>query len=337
VARISSATSKPKIPTGYSSILSIRDTQIAIKDIKNIFQNAIESKLNLTRVSAPMLVFSDSGLNDTLSADSERPIFFDVPNIGREAEVVQSLAKWKRAALKEYGFKVGEGIYADMNAIRRNEELDNIHSIYVDQWDWERIITYEERSIQTLIQTAKCFYDAIIELQNKMVSKFPKLTCYLPDNITEISTNELISTYPNLSEKEREYEICRKYGAVFLTQIGDEYGVRAPDYDDWSMNGDILFYYPVLDCAMEISSMGVRVDAEALRLQTKKLGCEEILISPYHQSVLGKHFPYTMGGGLGQSRLCMFLLGKAHIGEVQASIWSEEMLETSKQAGIHFL
>jgi len=331
-----------QIPTGYYPILSIRDTQIAIKLLKNYFQDALEEKLSLMRVSAPMLVFSDSGLNDGLSSP-EQPVLFDVPNIGRKVEIVYSLAKWKRYALDQYGFKIGEGLFTDMNAVRPEEELDNIHSIYVDQWDWERIIMREERSIETLVQTAKRLYDILKELERKIVERFPKLECYLPKNFKVISTQELIDAYPGLSEKEREYEISRKYKAVFLTQIGDvanngeKHGARAPDYDDWTMNGDLILYYPVLDCAMEITSMGVRVDADSLRSQAQKAGCKEILELPYHRAVLDELLPYTIGGGLGQSRICMFLLNKAHIGEVHVSPWSQETMDACVRAGIPLL
>ena len=330
------------LPARYSPILSIRETQEAIKYIKDLFGSLLSESLNLTRVSASMFVLTDSGLNDNLSG-SERPVRFDVPSIGGDVEIVHSLAKWKRTTLKNHGFLTGEGIYTDMNAIRRDEILSNTHSIYVDQWDWERVITSEERTMETLEKTAKLIFWIFKELESKMLCRFPKLKSYLPDNLKIISTQELLDIYPTLSGKERENEICREYGAVFLTQIGDilsngeKHDSRAPDYDDWKMNGDLLFYYPVLDCALELSSMGIRVDAKSLESQMIKVGLEKNLSLPYHHAVLNDELPYTIGGGIGQSRMCMFLLGKAHIGEVQSSIWSKEMLEECKRQGIVLL
>ena len=329
------------IPNNYKSNLSIRETNEAIKYIKDLFEATLARALQLTRVSAPMFVYPESGLNDNLSG-SERPVNFSVPAAGGRVEVVHSLAKWKRQALKQYGFNPGEGLYTDMNAIRRDDVLDNTHSIYVDQWDWEKIITPAERSVNTLIEIVSLIYNAFKHVEELVCKKYAWAPT-LPENITFITTGELAKAYPNLSPDEREKAICKAHGAVFLMQIGDKignepsHGDRAPDYDDWALNGDIIFYYPLLDCAFEVSSMGVRVDAKTLREQVKKAGCEERLALPFHQAVLNDELPLTVGGGLGQSRICMFLLNKAHIGEVQAAIWSKETENVCAEAGIHLL
>ena len=330
------------IPDGYKPILSIHDTQAAIKYIRDSVHDTLENTFNLVRISAALFVSPTSGENDNLSG-IERPVSFHVPSINKHLEIVHSLAKWKRVALERYGFEPGQGLYTEMNAIRRDEELDNIHSIYVDQWDWERIITKEERSLETLVNDARQIFDTLKIIEKDIANTFGEVKQYLPDELKILSAQELYDAYPGLSEKEREDAICRKHGAVFLTQIGDElrcgerHGTRAPDYDDWTMNGDLLFYYPVLDCALEISSMGIRVDADTLLSQLAKSSSEEKLELDYHRAVCENRLPYTIGGGLGQSRICMFLLDKAHIGEVQASIWHEETVLACEQAGIPLL
>lgn len=326
----------------YRPTMSVRETQSAIKFIRDFIHESFETSFNLERVSASMIVCPASGMNDNLSG-SERPVRFDAPGIGKDVEIVHSLAKWKRMALKQYGFKPGEGLYTEMNAIRRDEVLDNTHSIYVDQWDWERIITYEERTIDTLVRVATQLFDMLKELETNVAARFTNIKRYLPGSLTVLSAQELMDAYPGLGEKEREDAVCREHRAVFLTQIGDvhnngeRHGSRAPDYDDWTMNGDLLFYYPLLDSAFEISSMGVRVDAETLVAQVEKTNNRERLTLPYHRAVLEGQLPYTIGGGLGQSRICMFMLDKLHVGEVHASVWPEEMIEACSQAGISLL
>jgi len=330
------------IPENYVQVLGVRETQLAIKYIMDSFPKVLSEILNLTRISASLLVPTDSGFNDNLSG-SERPVRFNVPSLGKSVEVVHSLAKWKRVALQKYGFNVGEGIYTEMNAIRRDEELSNFHSIYVDQWDWERIITKEQRSMETLIQTAKNIYEICKQVSNELADRFPGLRREMPNKLKIISVQELINKYPSSTEKEREDAICREYGAVLLTQIGNDlpngiqHGSRAPDYDDWSMNGDLLLYYPVLDCSIEISSMGVRVDSKALVEQTKISKKINTLKLPYHQAIINDELPFTVGGGIGQSRIYMYMLNKAHIGEVQASIWPEEMIKNFENEGIYLL
>ena len=333
---------KLNIPPNYTPPQSTYDTQVAIRFIRGSIHETLEKSLNMMRVSAPLIVQSDTGLNDNLTG-VERPVRFDVPELGVDVEIVQSLAKWKRVALKRYGFKPGEGIYTEMNAIRRDDDIDNTHSIYVDQWDWERVITLEERSIDTLVKIAGQLFDMLKETENIVADKFPGIKRHLPSKLTVLSTRELFDLYPNMNANQREDAICRKHGAVFLTQIGDEltpgikHGDRSPDYDDWTMNGDLLFYYPVLDRAMEISSMGVRVDAAALKSQLTKANAEDRLSLPYHRMVLGGELPLTVGGGLGQSRICMFMLDRAHIGEVQVSVWPEDMVRECEAVGITLL
>ena len=330
------------IPKDYHSVLSIRETEHAIKEIKDLFQTTLAKGLHLTRVSAPLLVYPDTGLNDNLSG-WERPVAFDIPAANKNAEIIQSLAKWKRMALHRYGFSAGEGIYTDMNAIRRDDVLDNLHSVYVDQWDWEKVITPGERTMQTLEQIVRVIFHVFKTVESGISACYPQLEHYLPEKVTFISTQELADAYPGLTPKERENAICKEYKAVFISQIGDvnnhgeKHDDRAPDYDDWTLNGDLLFYYPVLECAFEVSSMGIRVDEQSLLSQIKKAGCEERLELPYHRAVLEKRLPYTVGGGLGQSRICMFLLGKAHIGEVHASIWPPEMEAQCETAQISLL
>ena len=322
--------------------LGVIETETAIKFIKDSFQTELARALGLTRVSAPLFVFPESGLNDNLSG-VEKPVRFKVKSVGKDAEVVQSLAKWKRLALKRYGFGVGEGLYTDMNAIRPDEDLDDLHSIYVDQWDWEMVITQEQRSLCFLKDIVRKIYGALRRTQQSLVGRFPGFEPWLPEEITFISTQELEDLMPDLTPREREDKIAEQYGAVFLIQIGGPlrsgapHDSRAPDYDDWSLNGDILIWYPVLGRAVELSSMGIRVDPQSLDAQLEVSGCEERKQFPFHKALLAGELPLTIGGGIGQSRICMVLLGKRHIGEVQASVWSDEMLDTLSSDGICLL
>ncbi len=333
--------SKLYIPNGYSSHLTVRQTELAIKKVKDFFERDLAIGLNLTRVSAPLFVESTSGLNDTLSG-VERPVDFSVFS-GERFEIVQSLAKWKRMALKQYDFKVGEGLYTDMNAIRRDEETDNIHSLFVDQWDWEKIITKEQRTIETLKKAVTNIYAAIRHTENYIVDDYNFIESFLPEDITFITTQELEDKYPELTPKEREYAASKEFGAIFLMQIGGKlrsgnmHDGRAPDYDDWTLNGDLIVYYPVLDIALELSSMGIRVDEEALDRQLKERGCEVRKSLPFHRALLAGQLPYTIGGGIGQSRICMFFLRKAHIGEVQSSFWPRDVVEKCEKHGIKLL
>ena len=331
------------IPEGYKPLLNLKETQIAIKQVKDFFQRELAAELNLKRVSAPLFVSPESGLNDNLNG-VERPVSFGVKEQNdKPFEIVHSLAKWKRLALKRYNFNVGEGLYTDMNAIRRDEDTDNIHSIFVDQWDWEKIIPEDARNEQTLRETVKAVYEALRVTEKYMANKYDYVECFLPEGITFVTTQELVDLYPGLSAKEREYEIVKKYGAVFLMQIGDilsngeKHDGRAPDYDDWKLNGDILVYYPVLDIALELSSMGIRVNAESLAEQLKKAGCEERAELPFQKALLNGELPQTIGGGIGQSRICMFFLRKAHIGEIQVSVWPDEIYDEAAAKGITIL
>ena len=330
------------IPEGYQSLLGLYDTQKAIGLIKTIFQEKLCMALHLKRVTAPLFVMQGSGLNDDLNG-VERPVSFDVPSLNEQAEVVHSLAKWKRYALYKYGFRPGQGIVTDMNAVRRDEELDNLHSIYVDQWDWERIIDKEERNVDTLKAIVNNVYQALMETEDYMAMQYDYIKKSLPEQITFVTTQELEDRYPDKTPKEREYEAVKEYGAIFLMQIGDKlasgepHDGRAPDYDDWSLNGDIIVYYPVLDMAFEISSMGIRVDEKALKEQLEKAGCPERENLPFQKEILEKKLPYTIGGGIGQSRICMFFLKKAHIGEVQASIWPDDVWEEASKKGLNIL
>lgn len=330
-------------PDGYTSKLDIRQTEVAIKQIKDFFQINLANELRLTRVSAPLFVFPDTGMNDNLNG-IERPVAFDVKSMDYcNVEIVHSLAKWKRWALKRYGFRLGEGLYTDMNAIRRDEDLDNLHSIYVDQWDWEIIIDERQRNMDTLKNTVMCIFDVFKETESYICSIYPKLSRLLPESIKFITTKELEEMYPNLSPKERENEITKKYKAVFLMQIGgklnsgERHDGRAPDYDDWNLNGDILFWYPLLNQAFEVSSMGIRVDKATLLSQLKESNCESRVNLQFHKAILNQSLPYTMGGGIGQSRICMYFLNKAHIGEVQASIWPLEMITALEKSNIILL
>ena len=331
------------IPKDYHSELNLHDTQIAIKTVKDFFQNLLSQRLNLSRVSAPLFVDPDSGLNDNLNG-VERPVTFDIKEQnGREAEVVQSLAKWKRYALKKYGFSYGEGLYTDMNAIRRDEITDNIHSIFVDQWDWEKIIKKDERTIATLMDTVKVVYKCLRKTEKYMAIQYDYIEEILPHDIFFVTTQELADMFPDNTPKEREYYIAKAKGAVCIMQIGDilengeRHDGRAPDYDDWSLNADIVVYYPVLDIALELSSMGIRVDKKALLSQLKKAGCEERKDLPFQKAIINEELPYTIGGGIGQSRICMFFLRKVHIGEVQSSLWPENMIAQCEENGIQLL
>ncbi|MBR6822798.1 MAG: aspartate--ammonia ligase [Clostridia bacterium] len=331
-----------RIPSGYRSMLSIYDTQRAIEYIKHIFQHYMKTKMNLKRVSAPLFVEENSGLNDNLNG-YERPVSFDIPDIPAEAQVVHSLAKWKRLALKRYDFYEGNGLYTDMNAIRRDEELDNLHSVYVDQWDWERVITAQDRNLDYLKNTVRTIVDAICDTNELLKEEFPLLHVKLDRNVFFITTQELEDMYPDKTPHEREDLITKEHHTVFLMQIGDKlksgkpHDGRAPDYDDWQLNGDILFYNEVLDSAFEISSMGIRVDKDSMISQLEKAGCMERKDLMFHKMLLDGELPLTIGGGIGQSRLCMLLMQCAHIGEVQAGIWKQEDIDLCEQNGIHLL
>ena len=331
------------IPKDYHSELNLHDTQIAIKTVKDFFQGILSLRLNLSRVSAPLFVDPKSGLNDNLNG-VERPVAFDIKEQdGRNAEVVQSLAKWKRYALHKYGFSHGEGLYTDMNAIRRDEATDNIHSIFVDQWDWEKIITREERTRETLEETVKTVYSCLRKTEKYMSIQYDYINEVLPKDIFFITTDELYEMFPDNTPKEREYYITKAKGAVCLLKIGDKlengepHDGRSPDYDDWSLNADILVYYPVLDIALELSSMGIRVDKDALLSQLEAAGCPERAKLPFQKAIIDEELPFTIGGGIGQSRICMFFLRKAHIGEVQSSLWPEDMVKACEEAGISLL
>ena len=331
------------IPKDYATQLDIKETQHAIKYIKDHFERQLARQLNLTRVSAPLFVRPESGLNDNLNG-VERPVGFDILDLnGAQVEVVHSLAKWKRMALKLYGFGYGEGLYTDMTAIRRDEELDNLHSVYVDQWDWEKVILKDERNIDTLKGVVRRIYQALKDTEHYICDKYPFIGEMLPEEIAFVTTQELENMWPQDTPKERENKICRMKKAVFLMQIGDRmasgerHDGRAPDYDDWTLNGDILVYYPILDSAFELSSMGIRVDETALAQQLVKAGCEERKELPFQKAILNRELPYTVGGGIGQSRMCMYFLRKAHIGEVHSSIWPDGMREEAAAAGINIL
>lgn len=331
------------IPEGYQPSLDIRQTEVAIKDVKDFFERELAKQLNLTRVSAPLFVKPETGLNDNLNG-VERPVSFSVKEQNDAVvEIVHSLAKWKRLALARYNFSVGEGLYTDMNAIRRDEDTDNIHSIFVDQWDWEKIITKETRTIETLQTTVKSVYAALKNTEQFISNKYTYIKPIMPKEISFITTQELEDMYPDCTPKEREYKIAKLKGAIFIMQIGgalnsgEKHDGRAPDYDDWTLNGDIILYYPVLDIALELSSMGIRVDEAALRSQLEISNCMDRAELPFQKALLNGELPYTIGGGIGQSRICMFFLRKAHIGEVQASIWPEEITEYAMSKGIALL
>lgn len=332
------------IPQGYAPCLNLYDTQKAIGLLKRLFEDTLGGALHLRRVSAPLFVEASTGLNDDLNG-VERAVSFDIPDAGRDAQVVHSLAKWKRLALKRYQFHPGEGLYTDMNAIRRDEELDNLHSAYVDQWDWEKIITQEDRTRDYLKQTVNAIVRALVDTQSFLRSVFPQLSALpeLPGQVTFVTAQDLEDLYPQLSPKERENTIVREHGAVFLMGIGGKlksgqpHDGRAPDYDDWNLNGDILFWDSVNGQAIELSSMGIRVSPESLDRQLTLAGCDSRRSLPFHRMLLNGELPLTMGGGIGQSRVSMLLLGKAHIGEVQSSLWDPDTVRACEQAGVVLL
>lgn len=330
------------VPKGYKPKLNSYDLQRAIDLIKDNFRKGLEGALSLKRVSAPLFVDSNSGLNDNLSG-KERPVAFDIPALQGEAQVVHSLAKWKRLALEKYQFSMHEGLYTDMNAIRRDEELDNLHSIYVDQWDWEKIIEIKDRNLDYLKSTVQAIVDCIVDVSDLIKKEYSSVDVNLNRDVFFITSQELEDAYPTLSPEQREFEIVKERKTVFVMQIGgalksgEPHGKRAPDYDDWNLNGDLLFWSDVLECVVEISSMGVRVSPESLANQLKISNCLDRATLPFHSLLLANELPYTIGGGIGQSRLCLLLLGCAHVGEVQVGIWDEKTVETCKENGIPLL
>ena len=331
------------IPEGYRPCLNSYDTQLAIGMTKRLFADVLAGELNLRRVSAPLFVEASTGLNDDLNG-VERPVSFSIKATGTQAQVVHSLAKWKRQALKRYDFHVGNGLYTDMNAIRRDEDMDNLHSIYVDQWDWEKVITAKDRTLPFLQETVRDIVDAVCSTADELRWKFPELKAIrLTREPTFITTQELEDLYPDLTPKERENAFTRAHGTVCIMQIGGQlksgirHDGRAPDYDDWTLNCDILFWHKALGCALELSSMGIRVDPAAMTRQLEAAGCPERAKLPFHKMLLEGKLPLTMGGGIGQSRLCMLLLGKAHIGEVQVSLWDAETKAVCERAGVQLL
>ena len=330
------------IPAGYEPKLSLYETQAAISLIKRTFQDHLAMVLNLKRVSAPLFVDPATGLNDDLNG-VERAVSFDIPAAGMDAQVVHSLAKWKRMALYRYDIFPGKGIYTDMNAIRRDEELDNLHSIYVDQWDWERVITREMRTVAFLKDTVRDIVQCISDASLLVNGRYPKLRTQLPSDVTFITSEELLQLYPDKTAKEREHLFVREHPVTFIIGIGHKlsngqpHDGRAPDYDDWNLNGDLLYYCPQLDCSIELSSMGIRVDSETLDRQLTLAGCDHRRNLTYHRMLLDGELPLTIGGGIGQSRLCMLMLGKAHIGEVQSSIWDADTQRKCREAGITLL
>ena len=335
--------SKIIIPKNYTPALNLYDTQRAIGTVKRLFADTLCATLNLYRVSAPLFLEASTGLNDDLNG-VERKVTFDIKDSGTEAQVVQSLAKWKRKALKDYGFRVGKGLYCDMNAIRRDEELDNLHSVYVDQWDWEKVIERRDRNVAYLEQTVRAIVGAVVETNDALQIAFPSLHTVLDREVYFVTTQELEDRWPDYTPKQREDAICKEHHTVFLMQIGDDlhrsgkpHDGRAPDYDDWALNGDILMYNPVLDRSFEISSMGIRVDEVSMDYQLHKRGCDDRRELPFHKMLLAGELPLTIGGGIGQSRLCMLMIGTCHIGEVQASLWDKETLDACAKAGVMIL
>ena len=340
------------IPKDYHAALDLKQTELAIKQIKDFFLRSFSTELRLRRVTAPLFVLRGLGLNDDLNG-IERPVSFPIKDMNESmAEVVHSLAKWKRVTLAEYQVEPGYGIITDMNAIRADEELDNLHSLYVDQWDWERTMTADQRNVDFLKQIVRRIYGTILRTEFYICETYPQLRPFLPEEIHFIHSEELIQMYPDKSAKEREDLICQKYGAVFIIGIGSKlsngepHDNRAPDYDDWStpnsdgfvgLNGDLLIWYPILERSIELSSMGIRVDEDAMRRQLAARGCESRAELPFHRALLNGELPYTIGGGIGQSRMCMFFLRKAHIGEVQSSFWSAEEHRICKENGVHLL
>lgn len=334
--------SKVIVPEGYKSALGMYETQTAIGMLKRIFENKLCSALNLKRVSAPLFVDPDTGLNDDLNG-VERPVRFDIKETGKDAVVVHSLAKWKRMALHTYKFSEGEGLYTDMNAIRRDEDMDNLHSIYTDQWDWEKIIRREDRNIEFLKKTVTSEVEAICATLDDLKAMYPEITLELSRDVKFVTSQELYDVYPDKTPKERENLFLAENHTAFIMQIGgklssgERHDGRAPDYDDWTLNGDIMFWNELLGCAFEISSMGIRVDADAMKKQLKEAGCEDRAVLPFHKALLADELPLTMGGGIGQSRLSMLLLQKAHIGEVQVSIWDDNTKNICAENGIVLL
>ncbi|UIJ68100.1 aspartate--ammonia ligase [Bacillus cereus] len=324
----------------YQSLMTVRETQIAIKEVKTFFEDQLAKRLELFRVSAPLFVTKKSRLNDHLNG-VERPIEFDMLQSGEELEIVHSLAKWKRFALHEYGYEAGEGLYTNMNAIRRDEELDATHSIYVDQWDWEKIVQKEWRTVEYLQKTVQTIYGIFKDLEDHLFEKYPFLGKYLPEEIVFVTSQELEDKYPELTPKDREHAIAKEHGAVFIIGIGDalrsgeKHDGRAADYDDWKLNGDILFWHPVLQSSFELSSMGIRVDSKSLDDQLTKTGEDFKREYDFHKGILEDVLPLTIGGGIGQSRMCMYFLRKAHIGEVQSSVWPDDLREACKKENIH--
>ena len=333
---------KFEIPDGYKTTMSVIETETVIRDLRRNFEESLSKALSLIRVSAPLFVFPETGLNDNLSGN-ERPVSFDIPYIdGKNAEIVHSLAKWKRYALGKYEFAVGTGFYTEMNAIRREETLSNLHSIYVDQWDWEKVITREQRTVETLQEIVRAIYSALKQTETFMHTNY-KLEPFLPDNITFVTTQEMEDTMPNATPKERENAFAKKYGAIFLAQIGqklssgNKHDGRAPDYDDWTLNGDIIIDYPLLGYAVELSSMGIRVDETALMRQLEESDSLVRLELPYHKALMNAELPFSVGGGIGQSRVCMVLMQRAHIGEVQCSVWPNDVLAECERRGVDLL
>ena len=331
------------IPEGYDPKYGIMETEIAIKFVKDFFEKELSSVLNLTRISAPLFVKKASGLNDNLNG-VERPVAFETKEVpGETLEIVHSLAKWKRMALKRYKVPVGQGIYTDMNAIRRDEDMDNTHSIYVDQWDWEKVITKEDRNFDFLKETVRKIYKVFLNTERELSARFEKVKINLPNEVTFITSQELENLYPNLTPEERENEFAKSKGAIFVMQIGkvlasgQRHDGRAPDYDDWELNGDLILWDPALNHSLELSSMGIRVDKDALERQLKELNLEERKELDFHKQLLNGELPLTIGGGIGQSRICMFFLQKAHIGEVQASFWTEDIKKVCRENEINLL
>lgn len=331
------------IPEGYSPKLDMVETEIGIKIVKDTFERELANNLNLLRVSAPLFVEPSTGLNDNLNG-VERPVSFDILNLnGAEAEIVHSLAKWKRLALHRLGMKVGEGLYTDMNAIRRDEEFDNIHSIYVDQWDWEKVIDRKHRTVQYLQETVQKIVTAFKATEQKLHQRFPQLVLNFEEKVTFVTSQELEDRYPALTPKERENKICKEHKTVFISQIGKtlksgkKHDGRAPDYDDWDLNGDILVWYEPLKMAVELSSMGIRVDEKSLDTQLTAANCDDRRELPYHKMLLNGELPLTIGGGIGQSRMCLLLMEKAHIGEVQAGVWPNSVAKEAQAAKISLL
>ena len=330
------------IPETYRPALGGYDLQCAIGYIKHGFQAELERSLRLKRVSAPLFVSADSGLNDDLSG-TERPVAFDIPAIGKEGQIVHSLAKWKRLALKKYGFQMHEGLYADMNAVRRDEALDNLHSVYVDQWDWEKIISREDRCTDFLYATVRAIVNAVCNVSEALKREFPQIAVSLSREVAFVSSQELEDRWPELTPEERETAFVREHPTAFITQIGGAlksgkpHGCRAPDYDDWQLNGDLFFWHETLGCALEVSSMGIRVDSASLDRQLTIAGCDYRRALPFHKMLLEGELPLTIGGGIGQSRLCMLMIGCAHIGEVQASLWDENTRAVCREKHIPLL